>query len=592
MAAPNERRARPSLWRCLLLALLTSSASDPARANDGDWFTDVAAEVGIDFTHFNGMTGEYYMLEINGAGCGMLDYDGDGDLDLYLVQGSTLGPGGGTAATTAQRGPFLDRLLRNDLVVTDEGERILRFTDVTEESGIRAGGYGFGVAVGDYDNDGFPDLYVTNFGSNQLWRNRGDGTFENVVEATGTDDPRWSVPAAFFDYDRDGWLDLYVGSYVHFTLENHKVCRTAAGAQDYCGPNAYAPVSDRLFRNRGDGTFEDVSAKSGLQRELTKALGVVIGDFNGDGWLDLYVANDGTANQMWIHQHDGRFVDEALLAGTAFNVDGHPEASMGVDAADFDNDGDEDLFMTHLVAETNTIYTNDGSGMFEDTTVRSGLGAPSWSRTSWGTRFIDVDNDGWLDLLVVSGAVRTIEELARKGDPYPFHEPNQLFRNLGGGSFEEVTAQAGGVFELSEVSRGAAFGDVDNDGDTDVLILNNNGPVRLLRNDIGQASRWLGLRLVGRGDPPRDMLGAWVAVERPGRATLWRRAGTAGSFASANDPRVLVGLGDDATRPRVRVVWPDGASELFSDLAVGRYTTLRQGAGAPSTGSGATSDDR
>ncbi len=441
---------------CLLAdraaADLPAKEQAPPSARPVEIFTDMAGRLGVDFVHFNGMSGEYYMAEINGAGCALFDYDGDGDLDVYLVQGNMLGEGKTLADARFPPQhllPLRDRLYRNDLAVSADGQRKLGFTDVTEQSGQPAVGYGFGVAAGDVNNDGWLDLYLTNFGSNQLLVNNGDGTFRDATRESGTDDKRWSVPAAFLDYDRDGWLDLFVGNYVEFTYKLHKICRTAAGERDYCGPAAYQRVTDRLFRNRGDGTFEDVSIRSRIQSVPSKSLGVVTADFNGDGWIDIYVANDLVENQMWISQGDGTFSDEALLAGSAVNAEGRPEASMGVDAADFDGDGDEDLFMTHLVAETNTLYLNNGSGMFEDASIQSGVGVASWSHTGWGTLWFDYDNDGWLDLLIANGAVRAIEELEQKGDPYPFHEPNQLLRNLGNGRFEEVTGRAGRVSTLS-----------------------------------------------------------------------------------------------------------------------------------------------
>ena len=543
-------------------------------------------ESGFDFVHFNGMSGEFYMAEINSGGGALIDYDNDGDLDLYLIQGRMLGTAPDLAkATFPPRHPLplTDRLYRNDLVVQPDGSRRLRFTDVTANSGLRPAAYGFGVAAGDYDNDGWTDLYVTRLGSNSLLRNRGDGTFADVTAASGADDDRWSVPASFADFDADGWLDLYVGNYLNFSLETHKVCRASTGARDYCGPTAYPGVPDRLLRSRGRGadglvTFEDVSATAGMQRQHSKSLGVVAADFNGDGKTDFYVANDLTPNQMWLQQADGRFVDEALLAGTAVNGAGKAEASMGVDAGDFDGDGDDDLFMTHLVSETNTLFLNDGSGMFEDASIESGLGVHSWSHTSWGTAWFDFDNDGWLELMTANGAVKIIEELANAGDPFPFHERNQLFHNRDAGArFQDVSDQAGRVFELSEVSRAIAIGDLDNDGDTDVLLVNNNGPARLLINAVGQDKHWVGLRVVGAGK--RDMLGARVALLRPGKDPLWRRARTDGSFAAANDPRVLFGLGDEAGRADALVHWPDGSVERWDKVGIDRYTTLEQGSG-------------
>jgi len=569
------------------------------------------------------MSGELYISEIMGAGGALFDFDNDGDLDIYLVQGQTLGPGRilDDALVAPQASlPLTDRLYRNDLVVHADGTRTLRFTDVTKGSGLVGRSYGMGVAAGDFDNDGRVDLYRTALGPNQLFRNNGDGTFTDVSDRTRTSDPRWSVSASFVDIDRDGWLDLYVGNYLDHSVDERIRCYTRTGKRDYCGPRSYTPVPDRLYRNRRDGTFVDATAEAQVAREYGPALGVVAADFNADGWPDIYVANDGEPNLLWINQQNGRFRNTALLAGAALNGLGSAEGSMGVDAGDFDNDGDEDLFMTNLVGETNTLYVNDGSGLFEDRTARVGLGVPSLPYTGFGTAWFDFDNDGWLDLLVANGAVRILETLSRATDPFPLHERNQLFRNLGTGpfagsparpstlrqaqgrpepgrgttssgrpepaegrqprwgAFEDVTARAGAVFELSEVSRGAAFGDVDNDGDVDVLVTNNNGPARLLINHVGQRNRWVGLRLVG-GPERRDMLGARVGVFRNEGPPLWRRARADGSYASANDPRVLVGLGSATTVPRIRVVWPSGRAEDWTDVAVGRWITLIEGSG-------------
>jgi hypothetical protein len=566
----------------LILVISPSAVAAEAPAARTGIFEDRAEELGVDFVHFAGVSGEYYIVEISGPGCGMLDYDGDGDLDLYLIQGEMLGPDKTVtdADQPPQKGhPLRDRLYRNDLVVAGDGSRTISFTDVTEASRIRADGYGVGIATADYDNDGWVDIFLTNFGRNQLWRNKGNGTFEEVIGAAGIDDPRWNSGATFVDFDRDGWLDLFVGCYLAFSYENHKLCRLPSGIPGYCAPEAYAAVTNRLYRNRGDGTFEDRSLKSGVQHEAGKALGVMAADFNLDGWMDVYVANDMLPNHMWINQKDGTFLNDGIFGGTAVNADGRNESSMGVDAADYDLDGDEDLFITHLGYQTNTLYTNDGTGLFDDKTAASGLGPPSVGRTSWGVRFFDYDNDGLLDLMTASGDVFVIESLVRKGDPFPMSQPNQLFRNIGSNKYEDVTAQAGSVFELLEVSRGLAFGDVDNDGDTDVLLENCNGRARLLINTVGSANHWLGLRLVA-GTPPRDQIGSWVGVHRKGKPTLWRRVRTDGGFASANDPRLLFGLASDAAVDRVEVHWPDGTVENWTGVAADRYTTLSKGSGS------------
>ncbi len=549
----------------------------PAQA--GDWFVDRAGETGLDFFYYNGMSGEYYFVENLGGGVALLDYDNDGDLDVYFTQGHMLGRGKtwkDALFPPPPDYPMTDRLFRNDLMIRSDGTRVLRFTDVTRAAGIDARGYGMGVAAGDIDNDGDVDLFVTNWGRNQLWRNEGDGHFKEITEAAGLGAPGWGVSAAFADYDRDGDLDLYVANYVHFDTEKNKRCYGLNGAPDYCSPQQYKPMRDRLYRNRGDGTFEDVSESSGIAKQAKPGLGVIAADFNADGWIDYYVANDGETNNLWINQKDGTFKDEGFLAGVAVNMEGAAEASMGVDAGDFDNDGDEDLFMTHLLGETNTLYVNDGQGWFEDRTLAIGLGAPSKGYTAFGTAWFDYDNDGWLDLIVANGDVRVMPILARQGDKYPLRQPNQLFRNRQGKRFEDVTARAGKVFARSEVSRGVAVGDIDNDGDLDAVIANSNGPARLLINQAGNAQGWLGLRLVDSHG--RDAYGARLRIDLDKGPTLWRRVRADGSYASAHSPRVLVGLG--RARPKaVTITWPDGGQERWNDLNTGQWHTLRQGKG-------------
>lgn len=580
---PSEDRQAP-----------TPADSDSASTADSQtspWFVEVDASSGFDYVHFNGMSGKLYFNEMVGPGGALLDFDQDGDLDIFVVQGTMQPPEAGleTATFPPQHDPpFSDRLYRND-----SGNGTWRFVDVTAESGLAAmalaegtsRGYGMGVASGDVDNDGFLDLYVTRMGSNQLLHNQGDGTFRDITAAAGADDTRWSVSATFVDYDRDGWLDLFIGNYVEFTLASNKQCRAATGRADYCGPLSYASEPDRLLRNQGDGTFEEVTRRSGVHREFGGALGVVAADLDLDGWMDLYVANDGVANQMWMNQGDGTFSNEAVFSGSALNQQGHPEAGMGVDAGDVDNDGDEDLFLAHLSKETNTLYRNSGRGQFQDATLQAGLANPSWEATGFGTAFFDADNDSWLDILVLNGAVKVLEDLASQGDPYPLHQQNQIFRNLGDGRFEEITGVAGSVFAYSEVSRGAAFGDLDNDGDTDVLLANNNGPARLLENQasgdgVSGGNHWLGLQAVGVGG--RDMLGAWLEIQRASGNSLWRRVATGGSYASARDPRVLVGLGSEQDVVAVRVRWPDGTEEGFPIDSVNRYHVLEQGQGTAS----------
>jgi hypothetical protein len=347
------------------------------------------------------------------------------------------------------------------------------------------------------------------------------------------------------------------------------------GQGDYCPPNSYRARPSRLYHNRGDGTFEDVTARALIGGAYGPALGVASADFDRDGWIDLYVANDGQPNQLWINQRNGTFKDTAFVSGSAVNATGNATASMGVDAADFDNDGDDDLIITNWLDQMNTLFVNDGTGNFEDRKAPSGLGLPSLAKTGFGTGWFDFDNDGWLDLFVANGSVSTIEAQARAKEPFPLRMTNQLYRNLGNGRFEDVSGSAGSVFAMADVSRGAAFGDVDNDGRTDILVGSASGPVRLLVNRVRNDNHWLGIRLVGVGG--RDMVGARVEVIRPGATTLVRRARADGSYASANDPRILVGLGPGTEAPLVRVRWPGGRMEEWPGVAIDRWTTLTEG---------------
>src|SRR5467141_1160185 len=538
-------------------------------------FVDATESSGIRFQHFNGRNGEFYYPEIIGSGVAVFDYNNDGKLDILVMQGAALGPGSNAKAPQQS---CTARLYRNDLVVNPDGTRTLKYTDVTEASGLCSHGYGMGVAIGDYNNDGCADVFITHFGApNQLFRNNCDGTFTDVTRQAGVaGNGHWGSSATFVDYDRDGLLDLYVANYVDYRIEGNRKCYASTSARDYCAPSAYKPVPGVLYHNRGDGAFEDVSVKSGITRAYGAGLGVMAVDLDGDGWPDIYVANDGNPNQLWINQKNGTFKNEADLRGCAVNADGVAEAGMGVDIADFDGNGTEDIFLTHLTREKSTLFVNRGTGYFEDRSVETGVAAPSIPFTGFGTVFFDYDNDGWLDIVAVNGAVHLIEELKTPQDPYPLQQRKQLFHNLGNGHFEETTASAGAVFQLVEVGRGLAAGDLDNDGSTDLVVSNNNGSLRVILNRTGSAKLWLGLRLlVGK----RDAYGATVEIRRQGAPTLRRRVRADGSYLSANDPRILVGLGDTPQIQSLTVHWPDGRSEAFPVPPLRQYTTLVQSDG-------------
>lgn len=538
-----------------------SLATPSAKAQTG-WFKEVAIDSGLAFFHENGAAGNYYLPEIMGSGSAVFDFDGDGDLDVFLIQSGPFPP-----HQTPEKAR--DRLFRNDSNL--QASPKLRFTDVTEESGIRADGYGMGACVADYDRDGWPDLYVTNYGNNQLWRNLGNGTFEDVTIQANANDPRWSVSASFCDFNRDGWPDLVVTNYVVFSKELHRPCM--GSTLDYCHPRSYEPEAALLLANKGDGTFEDVSVSSGIATLRGRALGVVIADLNGDNLEDIYVANDAMDNFLWTNQGDGSFKETGLFAGVALNLTGQPEGSMGVDVADFDNDGDEDVFISHLRKETNTLYRNGGQGFFEDVSNPSGLGQPSLPFTGFGTGWADFDQDGLLDLFVANGSVAKLEDLIQNQDPLPYHQRNQVFRQTQPGTFVEVTQSlAGAIADHSEVSRGTSFCDIDNDGDMDLLVSNNNGPVRLYVNHV-PSQAWIGFVLPNQaGLPYLDQTKITLTFSDGSR--VHHRFHTDGSYLSTNDPRLLIGLGKKPPIQEILVAWPGGFTSKVLDFQAGRYQTL------------------
>ncbi len=548
-------------------------------------FEDAAENSGLRFRHFIGATGSYFVPEIFGSGVAVVDYDGDGDLDVYLLQGTILDKTKSLkdAIFPPPKEHFPgNRLFRNELIPNGK----LYFTDVTERAGVAGnGGYAMGVAAGDYDNDGHPDLFVTNYGQDMLFRNNGDGTFRDITREALPAEESFGSSAAFIDYDQDGFLDLFAVRYNSFTVRSNKECFGYAGGREYCGPGDYRPVPARLYRNDGRGHFVDVTRKAGIGSASGNGLGVVAADLNDDGLVDIFVANDKTPNHLWINKGNSSFEDMALLSGTAYDEQGKEHAGMGVTAGDFDGDGDEDIFIANITGETHMLYQNLGKGMFRDATRLYGLGHTTVPYTGFGTLWFDYDNDGQLDLFLANGEVRMMD--SRRGKPFPYDQKNLLFHNEGK-IFRDVTAEAGPAFDFSEVSRGAAFGDIDNDGDIDIVVNNANGPARLLLNQIGSRNHWLEARLVGV-KANRDAYGARVALFRKGRPPLWRRAAADGSYLSANDPRVHFGLGTDAELrsaelESILVVWPNGSKEMWRVAKADCQIELREGTGTPAAG--------
>ena len=566
------------------MSIVTVGCSDgpeeeaDTRRSDEPFFTEMAARAGIDFVHRNGATGRFYYPELMQGGGAFVDFDNDSLLDIYLVQSGPL-PAEGSAEAE-------NRLLRN------RGDGT--FEDVTDGSGAGDRGYGSGIAVGDYDGDGWIDLYITNLGANALLRNRGAEqigrvTFEDVTVRAGVGDPGYSTSAAFVDYDRDGDLDLFVCNYLDWSPRIERRCLGYNGQRGYCSPLEYdAPQSDTLYRNNGTGpdgtvTFTDVSGSSGIRAVRATGLGVVTADFDGDGLVDIYVANDQMPNHLWLNNGrdaNGRvsFREEALIRGSALNEQGRAEAGMGVATADPDNDGDWDLFMVHVSSETNTYYSNE-DGDFRDRTDEVGLGAVSQPLTGFGTGFADLDHDGFLDLFVANGKVRLGDTVE-----FDYREPNLLLLGTADGTFVDASADAGEALQLLEVSRATSFGDYDNDGDIDLLLVNNGGPARLLRNERGFQGHWLNVRPI-RGDSGGDVFGAVVEVKTGGR-TLRRIAQPAYGYCASNDPRAHFGLGDVDLVESVRVIWPDGSATVRENVATDRFLEIESSTEAQPTPGG------
>lgn len=555
MRGTNEQQCIAASLALVLAGGFVASLGQPQAPSVE--FVDITHSVGIGWEHVNGATPEKYLIETMGGGGAFLDFNRDGLLDIFLVDS-------GCHPFSLDCEPAGHALFQQN----EDGS----FREVTKAVGLADGVYGMGVAVGDYNNDGYPDIYVTNFGPNQLFRNNGDGTFTDATAESGTGDPGWGTSAAFFDYNRDGWLDLYVGNYLDWTYEKNIWCgRRQPGYRSYCHPDFFPGVASRLYRNEGDGTFTDVTEAAGVGLTDGKALGVVAFDYNRDGWPDLYVANDAVRNFLFRNNGDGTFEEVGLLSGVAYGFSGKPESGMGTDAADYNRDGWPDLFVTNIDYEPNNLLRNNGDGTFMDVTVPAGLTSVALLYSGFGTRFLDFDNNGTLDLIVLNGHVMENIHLYRAR--VTFRERPFLFENRGG-RFVEVGEKHGSVFTRLLAGRALASGDIDNDGDIDLLWVNNGQPPLLLRNDGGNRNAWVGFELVGSRSN-RDAVGAVVTVKTANAIQVREIVGGA-SYCAGHDLRLLFGLGKAETVEEVVVRWPSGASSRFSDLRVRRYHRIEE----------------
>jgi hypothetical protein len=549
------------LTLCLLAAVAWSAAPKaPAPASGPDIrFTDITAAAGIKFTHNSGRTGKKYLPETLGSGAALFDADGDGWLDVLLINSRDWKPKANKKSLPA--------LYRNNHNGT--------FTDVTKGSGLDAELYGMGVAVADYDNDGREDVYVTALEGDRLYHNEGGGKFKNVTAAAGIRNAVFGTSAAWLDYDRDGKADLFVANYVQWSPEKDLWCSLDGATKSYCTPESYQGTSSKLYRNLGNGTFADVSAKAGVGDPSSKSLGVAVLDVNGDGWPDLFVANDTQPNKLYRNQKNGTFIEEGLQAGVAFGEDGVARGAMGVDAADYDRSGRQHLLVGNFSNEMLALYHNEGNGVFVDEAPASAVGRESLLTLTFGVFFFDYDLDGLPDIFAANGHIE--EEIGRVQPRVQYKQPPLVFRNLGGGKFAPVTAKLGPDLSRPIVARGAAYGDIDHDGDLDVLVTTNGGPAYLFRNDGGNRNHWLSVRTVG-AKSSRDGLGAVVRVASAA-GKQWGMVRSGSSYCSQSDLALTFGLGRDTKVATLEVEWPSGVKQRFTDLPADRLVTVDEAKG-------------
>jgi hypothetical protein len=528
-------------------------------------FRDVTAPSGIRFTCNGSPTSQKYLIETMPGGVAMFDYDGDGRLDLYFVNGAALGDPQPEGKPPDKSDPkFWNRLYHNN----GDGT----FTDVTEKAGVRGHSYGMGVATGDYDNDGRPDLYVTNFGRNILYRNNGDGTFTDVTEKAGVAGGGWSASACFVDYDRDGWLDLIVTRYLEWDFSKNIWCGPRdPGYRGYCHPASFKLITHLVYRNNHDGTFTDVSKECGIGDAPGYGLGIAFNDYDRDGWPDILISNDNIPEQLFHNLRNGKFEEVALKLGLAYDEDGHTFSGMGADFADFDNDGWPDVFIGALANEKYALFHNR-KGSFQYASEPSGVANITATHSGWGLKFIDYDNDGWKDLFVAQGHVMDNIELSNPSIHY--HEPMLLMHN-NGGRFEDVSAVSGEPFRTRQAARGVAFGDLDNDGFIDIVVNCLNGPAMILRNEGGNGNHWLAVNTVGTASN-RDGIGAQLRLVGESGLEQFGLVTTTGSYQSASDKRVHFGLGPDKTARLLEITWPSGTVQKLENVAAGQILTVKE----------------
>jgi enediyne biosynthesis protein E4 len=529
-------------------------------------FTDITAQTKIDFRQASSATSQKYLLESMGGGVAMFDYDNDGRLDLYFTNGARLeDPMPKGALPDKREAKFWNRLYRQKQDGT--------FEDVTERAGVKGAGYSMGVAAGDYDADGFCDLYVTAYGANILYRNRGDGTFEDVTARARVAGNGWSTSAGWLDYDRDGHLDLFVARYADWDFEKGSLScgDPRPGYRAYCHPDNFKGAANLLFHQKADGTFEDVSSRSKIADPNGKGLGVAFADFDRDGWTDILVANDSVRQQLYRNRGDGTFEDVAMMAGAGYDENGKTFAGMGIDARDYDNDGLPDIFITALSNETYPLYRNNGDDSFTYATNSTGVGQITLLYSGWGTRFVDADNDGWLDIFVAQGHV--LDTIEKTSAYLTYRQTPLLMRNTGKG-FVNVSQTAGQAFTKPFAARGAAFGDIDNDGDTDIVMGVIEGSPVILRNE-GTRNRWLGVSLKG-AKSNRQGLGARITVTDANNRQQTQEVTCAGSYLSSNDARLIFGLGAATSVKSLEIRWPGGRAQKMANPGINRYATIKE----------------